>query len=109
MEFGDEPVWVLTARGGDGSVLGQVILSAFDANVFRTVWYYRGARGYIKIVDSALDGLKKPAPTQELETTEEPDSLRRPERRTDAPNLPLDPSDPGTEEAEVRPVLPERQ
>ena len=51
LEFGDEPVWALSAMSEKGILLGQVILSAFDANVFRTVWYYRGSKGYVKIVD----------------------------------------------------------
>ncbi|MDP6860151.1 MAG: hypothetical protein QF426_10040, partial [Verrucomicrobiales bacterium] len=33
LEFGDEPVWVLSAMSAKGILLGQVILSAFDANV----------------------------------------------------------------------------
>ena len=39
LEFGDEPVWVLSAMSAKGILMGQVILSAFDANIFRTVWY----------------------------------------------------------------------
>ena len=109
LEFGDEPVWVLSAMSTKGILLGQVILSAFDANVFRTVWYYRGSKGYVKIVDSALDGLKKTEPLEDIDPNTEPEPLKRPQRRNPIPKPPLNPLnplDPGTEEAEIRPVQP---
>ncbi len=116
LEFGDEPVWVLSAMNAKGILLGQVILSAFDANVFRTVWYYRGSKGYVKIVDSALDGLKKTEPIDDNLIEVEPKPLEesgrrepvteQPERREPVTTSPLNPRDPGTEEAEIRPVKP---
>ena len=106
LEFGDEPVWVLSAMSAKGILLGQVILSAFDANVFRTVWYYRGSKGYVKIVDSALDGLKKTEPLDDINPNLQPKPLEQPERPNPIPKPPLNPRDPGTEEAEIRPVQP---
>ena len=110
LEFGDEPVWVLSAMSAKGVLLGQVIMSAYDANIFRTIWYYRGSRGYVKIVDSALDGLRKnetsdevfPSPKINGETkidnpVENPPPVNQP-----SPSVPS--IEPGTEEAEVKPI-----
>lgn len=106
LEFGDEPVWVLSAMSAKGVLLGQVIMSAYDANIFRTIWYYRGSRGYVKIVDSALDGLRKnetsdedfPSPEINGETKiDNPPPVNQP-----SPSVPS--IEPGTEEAEVKPI-----
>ena len=110
LEFGDEPVWVLSAMSAKGVLLGQVIMSAYDANIFRTIWYYRGSRGYVKIVDSALDGLRKnetsdedfPSPKINGETKidnpiDNPSPVNQP-----SPSIPS--IEPGTEEAEVKPI-----
>lgn len=107
LEFGDEPIWVLSALSSKGALLGQVILSAYDANIFRTVWYYRGSRGYVKIVDSALDGLRKnetsdddfPAP--EIDNRPKPAVDGLPNKNNPSPPKNIG---PGTEEAEVKPV-----
>ena len=106
LEFGDEPVWVLSAMSAKGVPEGKVIMSAYDANIFRTIWYYRGSRGYVKIVDSALDGLRKnetndedfPSPEINGETKiDNPPPVNQP-----SPSVPS--IEPGTEEAEVKPI-----
>ena len=115
MEFGDEPVWSLTARDRSGRVAGRIVISAFDGAVFRTVWYYKHPSGYPRIVDSALDGLKEPL-TRRPPVTVEPDRDR--EVDVEVPELEIDPieldpvpvpkptGDPGTEEAEIEIVTP---
>ena len=98
---------MLSAMSSKGALLGQVILSAYDANIFRTVWYYRGSRGYVKIVDSALDGLRKnessdddfPAP--EIDNRPKPAVDGLPNKNNPSPPKNIG---PGTEEAEVKPV-----
>ena len=49
-------------------------MSAYDANIFRTIWYYRGSRGYVKIVDSAHDGLRKNDTNDEGNNEENPEN-----------------------------------
>ena len=110
LEFGDEPVWVLSAMSAKGVLLGQVIMSAYDANIFRTIWYYRGSRGYVKIVDSALDGLRKNETSDEVfpspkinEQTKTDDPIENPPP-VNQPNPSVPSIEPGTEEAEVKPI-----
>ncbi len=115
-EFGDEPIWSLTARDVRRRVVGRVILSGFDARVFRTVWFYPQRSGYPRIVDSALDGLRTPeAPSTPVESPLErpgPDPLvpEPPDPVEPAPPVdpatPVDPGDPGTERAVVEPLAP---
>ncbi|MDP6859451.1 MAG: hypothetical protein QF426_06480, partial [Verrucomicrobiales bacterium] len=61
---------------------------------------------YVKIVDSALDGLKKTEPLEDIDPNTQPEPLEQPQRRDPIPKPPLNPLDPGTEEAEIRPVQP---
>jgi hypothetical protein len=116
IEFGDEPVWSLTARDARGRIAGRLMLSAFDGAVFRTVWYYKQPSGYPRIVDSALDGLKEPLAARR---EEDPKPILR-ETDPEVPGLEIDPlevdpapaapvapaGDPGTEEAEIEIVEP---
>jgi hypothetical protein len=112
IEFGDEPVWSLTAKDERGKVVARVILSGYDATVFRTVWFYKQPSGYPRVVDSALDGLREPM-TAKPETTDP--IVREREIDPELPEIeiePLDPiaiepiEDPGTEEAEIEIVEP---
>ena len=108
LEFGDEPIWVLSAMNGKGILLGQVVMSAYDANIFRTVWYYRGDRGYMKVVDSALDGIRKKQLTDEALSSPVSSDQVNPKTNTGEvlqPNQ-SDSSNLGTEEAEVKPIRP---
>jgi len=112
IEFGDEPVWSLTARDRAGRVVGRIALSAYDGAVFRTVWIYKQPSGRPRIVDSALDGLKEPLETRR--PTPEPERIR--EIDVEVPVLEIDPldpveiapiGDPGTEEAEIEIIEPD--
>tara|TARA_B100000965_G_C19588938_1_gene757084 strand:+ start:992 stop:1762 length:771 start_codon:yes stop_codon:yes gene_type:complete len=108
LEFGDEPIWVLSAMKGKGILLGQVVMSAYDANLFRTVWYYRGDRGYIKVVDSALDGIKKNQLNDEALSVPGGDNQVSPKTNTGeaSQSNQSNSSGLGTEEAEVKPIRP---
>ena len=105
-EFGDEPIWSLTAKDGRGRVVGRVVLSGFDAAVFRTVWFYKSNTGYPRIVDSALDGLKTTAAPLQPTTPVPLTPLERPAPDPVVPGPLIDPGDPGTERAVVEPVAP---
>ena len=110
LEFGDEPIWSLTARDSRGALLGRVVMSGFDGRVFRTVWYYKQPSGYPRIVDSAIDGLAKPSLGSAALVPPVDDPLTRPGADVPVPLSPLspldpgDPGDPGSEAAEVQPL-----
>ena len=101
-EFSNEPVWSLTARDVRGNIVGKVLLSGLDGRIYRTVWYYRQAGGYVKIVDSEIDALRKP------QIPDRPKVPGKPEvRRSDGvPEFSPGPGDPGTEQAEIEEILP---
>ncbi len=106
-EFSDEPVWSLTVKDVRGNVVGKVILSGFDGRVYRTVWYYRQAGGYIKIVDSALDAPGRPEAPRKPGVPNKPDPGRADSRAQRVPEFSPGPGDPGTEQAEIEAIRPE--
>ncbi len=106
-EFSDEPVWSLTAKDVRGNVVGKVILSGFDGRVYRTVWYYRQAGGYLKIVDSAIDAPGRPEVPRKPAVPRKPDRDQTGSRADSVPEFTPGPDDPGTEQAEIEAIDPE--
>lgn len=58
-EYSTRAVWVLSAIGEDGSILGQVHISAKTGNVLRTIWI-RSTFEKIEIEDSAFQAASRP-------------------------------------------------
>ncbi len=106
-EFSDEPVWSLTAKDVRGNVVGKVMLSGFDGRVYRTVWYYRQAGGYIKIVDSALDAPGRPEVPRKPAPSRKSDPGQAGSRADSVPEFSPGPDDPGTEQAEIEAIRAE--
>lgn len=101
-EFSNEPVWSLTVRDVRGNIVGKVLLSGLDGRIYRRVWYYRQASGYVKVVDSEIDALRKP------EIPDRPKVPGKPDARQSGgvPEFSPGPGDPGTEQAEIEEILP---
>ena len=100
-EFSDDPVWSLTANDAKGNVVGKVLLSGFDGRIYRTVWYYRQAGGYVKVVDSVIDAPLKP------EAARKPAPRPSGEPGQRVPEFAPGPDDPGTEQADIEALRPE--